>query len=37
MVLILKEKSYCGGLFADNDVLIAPSAKKFKKIIKKGS
>ena len=27
MVLILEEKKCCGGLFADDVVLIAPSAK----------
>jgi len=34
--LILEEKKkWCGGLFADDAVLIAPSEKKFRKIIKK--
>ena len=30
-----RRKKCCGGLFADDVVLIAPSCKKFRKIIKK--
>ena len=35
MVLILEEKKCCGGLFADDVVLIAPSAKNLEKLLKK--
>ena len=30
-------KKYCGGLFADDVVLIAPSAKKFRNFFKIGT
>ena len=34
--LILEEKKkWCGGLFADDVVLIAPSAKNLEKLLKK--
>ena len=35
MVLILEEKKCCGGLFTDDVVLIAPSAKNLEKLLKK--
>jgi len=35
MVLILEEKKCCGGLFADDVVLIASSAKNLEKLLKK--
>jgi len=37
MVLILEEKKCCGGLFADDVVLIAPSAKNLEKLLKKST
>ena len=37
MVLILEEKKCCGGLFTDDVVLIAPSAKNLEKLLKKGT
>jgi len=35
MMLILEEKKCCGGLFADNVVLIAPCAKNLEILLKK--
>ena len=35
MVLILEKKKCCGGLFVDDVVLIAPSARNLEKLLKK--